>query len=314
MIHPTIARAGLQRRHDPWRIRHARGSRRHENRRRSAVAPLVLIPRAGGNRKGRNGALWWERPRKSLCYADERGESLNEIATPKHRHKSWILLGVVLVPSLLLGASLGVGLKMDMPDVAALESYTPPLNTRVLAMDGTALASFGEQRRILIGYKDIPKVFEQALVAVEDANFYNHNGIDFQGIARAAWHDLTSLSFEQGASTLTQQLARNLFLVPDKTMRRKVQEMKLALEIERKYSKQEILTLYCNQVYMGHGRYGLEAASRFYFAKHAKDLDLPEAALLAGLIQRPEGLSPFRNPDRSLNRRNHVLNRMVDAG
>jgi penicillin-binding protein 1A len=239
---------------------------------------------------------------------------LNGPVAPRRLRKRWIVLGAILLPSVLLGASLGVGLKMDMPDVAALESYTPPLNTRVLAMDGTALASFGEQRRILIGYKDIPKVFEQALVAVEDANFYNHNGIDLQGIARAAWHDLTSMSFEQGASTLTQQLARNLFLQPDKTMRRKLQEMKLALEIERKYSKQEILTLYCNQVYMGHGRYGLEAASRFYFAKHAKDLTLPEAALLAGLIQRPEGLSPFKSPERSVKRRNHVLDRMVEAG
>jgi penicillin-binding protein 1A len=125
---------------------------------------------------------------------------------------------------------------------------------------------------------------------------------------------VTSLSFEQGASTITQQLARSLFLQPEKKMSRKLQEMKLALEIERRYSKQEILTLYCNQVYMGHGRYGVEAASQFYFGKHARDLTLPEAATLAGLIQRPEGLSPFKNPERSVKRRNHVLDRMVEAG
>src|SRR5262249_20802584 len=130
----------------------------------------------------------------------------------------------------------------------------------------------------------------------------------------AAWHDLTSLSFAQGASTITQQLSRNLFLKPDKTAKRKVEEMLLALEIEKRYSKDEILRMYCNQVYMGHGRYGLEAASQFYFGNHAGELALPEAALLAGLIQRPEGLSPFKNPDGAIRRRNHVLDRMVDAG
>jgi penicillin-binding protein 1A len=239
---------------------------------------------------------------------------LNGHGPPSHRRRNWILLSAVLVPAVVGGVALGVGLQTDLPDVKSLENYTPPLNTRVLAADGSPIASFGEQRRMLVAYKDIPKVFEQALVSVEDANFYHHNGIDLQGIARAVWHDVTSMSFEEGASTLTQQLARNLFLKPDKTMHRKLQEMKLAMEIERHYSKQEILTLYCNQVYMGHGRYGVEAASRYYFGKPAREMSLPEAALLAGLIQRPESLSPFRNAERAIRRRNHVLDRMVDAG
>jgi penicillin-binding protein 1A len=225
-----------------------------------------------------------------------------------------LLLGALLVPAVVGGAALGHGLKLDLPDVETLDRYTPPLNTRVLARDGSPIGSFGEQRRTLLAQKDIPKVFLQALVAVEDASFYEHGGIDLKGIARAAWHDVTTLSFQQGASTLTQQLSRNLFLRPDKTPRRKLQEMLLAMEIEQRYSKDEILRMYCNQVYMGHGRYGLEAASEFYFGKQAPELDLAESALLAGLIQRPEGLSPFRYPDASLRRRAHVLDRMVASG
>ena len=225
-----------------------------------------------------------------------------------------LVLGALVLPAVIGGATLGYGLKLDLPDVAALDRYTPPLNTRVLSRDGATIGSFGEQRRTLLAQKDIPKVFTQALIAVEDSSFYQHGGLDFRGIARAAWHDVTTMSLAQGASTITQQLSRNLFLTQDKTARRKVQEMLLALEIEQKYSKDEILRMYCNQVYMGHGRYGLEAAAEFYFGKHAAELDLPEAALLAGLIQRPEGLSPVRNPDGAVRRRNHVLDRMVEVG
>jgi penicillin-binding protein 1A len=234
-------------------------------------------------------------------------------SAPKPRRRwKFLLLGLVVVPAVLSGTVLGYGLKFDLPDVRKLEDYTPPLSTRVFAADGTPLASFGEQRRILVGYGEIPKTFEQALVAVEDSSYYHHHGIDLRGILRAAWHDVSTFRLEQGASTLTQQLARNLFLKPDKTLRRKLQEMLLAMEIERRYSKQEILRLYCNQVYMGHGRYGLEAAARFYFGGPARDLDLAQSALLAGIVQRPEALSPLRNPDRAVKRRNHVLLRMVE--
>jgi penicillin-binding protein 1A len=225
-----------------------------------------------------------------------------------------LFLGALILPAAIGGLALGHGLKLDLPDVEALDRYTPPLNTRVLARDGATIGSFGEQRRTLLAQKDIPKVFLQALVAVEDAHFYEHGGIDIKGIARAAWHDLTTMSFQQGASTLTQQLSRNLFLKPEKTPRRKVQEMLLAMEIEKRYSKDEILRMYCNQVYMGHGHYGLEAAAQFYFGKHAPELDLAESALLAGLIQRPEGLSPFRNPEAAVRRRGHVLGRMIAEG
>lgn len=228
--------------------------------------------------------------------------------------RSAILGGAFTLSAALGGAAAGASLRFDLPDVRALADFKPPLATRVLARDGSTVASFGEHRRILLRYADIPKRFERALIAVEDKNFYRHAGVDLAGIARAAWHDLRTMSLEQGASTITQQLARNLFLQPDKRWRRKLQELLLALEIEKQYSKQEILEMYCNQVYMGHGRYGLEAAARFYFGKTARELDLPEAALLAGLIQRPEALSPFRDPDRARRRRNHVLERMVEEG
>ena len=225
-----------------------------------------------------------------------------------------VVVASLALVSAVAGAALGLGLKADLPDVGALESYTPPLNTRVLARDGSLIANYGEQKRILLAHEDIPDVYRKAVVAVEDSAFWEHGGIDFRGILRAAWHDITTLSLQQGASTLTQQLSRNLFLKPEKTLRRKVQEMILALEIERRYTKDEILRMYVNQVYMGHGRYGLEAASHLYFGRDARDLDLSEAALLAGILQRPEALSPLRNPDAALRRRSHVLRRMVETG
>lgn len=230
--------------------------------------------------------------------------------------QSWpvrVLLACVLLAA-IAGGLTGYFLRLDLPDVRTLDDYNPPVMSHVIASDGSEVATFAEQRRILIPYHEIPPMFLAALVATEDANFYRHAGLDFRGILRALWSDLRSLKMAQGASTVTQQLARNLFLHPDKTIRRKLQEAILALEIERQYTKQEILHFYCNQVYMGHGRYGLEAAAHHYYGKSAKDLTLTESATIAGLIQRPESISPLKNPERALLRRNHVLRRMVEAG
>jgi penicillin-binding protein 1A len=224
-----------------------------------------------------------------------------------------LLLGVLVV-AVAGGAGAGYFLKLDLPDIRGLDDYTPPLMTRVLAADGTPVGSFAQERRVLISYSEIPESFRAALIAVEDSRFLEHPGVDVHGVARAAWHDITRLRLAQGASTITQQLARGLFLTPAKVWKRKFQEMILALEIERNYSKQEILTFYCNQVYMGHGQYGLEAAARHYFGKAASELTLPESALLAGLVQRPEALTPFRNPELAVQRRNHVLRRMQKEG
>lgn len=205
-------------------------------------------------------------------------------------------------------------MQFDLPDVRALQDYNPPVMTSVLANDDSLVESFAEERRILIEYRDVPPAFVQALIATEDSNFYNHPGFDLKGIIRALWSDLRHMEMKQGASTLTQQLARNLFLHRDKTIRRKLQEVVLALEIERQYTKQEILHFYCNQIYMGHGRYGIEAASGHYFGKSATELTLTEAATIAGLIQRPESISPYRNLQRALKRRNFVLRRMAEEG
>ncbi|HET9300294.1 MAG TPA: PBP1A family penicillin-binding protein, partial [Candidatus Polarisedimenticolaceae bacterium] len=229
--------------------------------------------------------------------------------------RRWLILALAfLLVAAGVGLAMGLYLRLDLPAVEALENYTPPLQTRVLAADGVAVGSFGGERRTLVPYERIPDSFRNALVAIEDKDFFRHPGVDLSGIARALWRDIAHMKFEQGASTLTQQLARNLFLTRDKKLRRKVQEAMLAVEIERRYTKQEIFRLYANQVYMGHGRYGVEAAARYYFDKSISDVTLPEAALLAGIIQRPEGLSPFRRPDRALKRRSLVLGRMRDEG
>jgi penicillin-binding protein 1A len=224
----------------------------------------------------------------------------------------WLAAGLFI--GLGLGAVIGLVLSrfVDLPAVEALTSYRPAAATQVLARDGSLLGTFAAERRIPVGAEDIPKVFRDAVIAVEDANFYRHPGVDPQGMLRATIRNLLRWRWSQGASTITQQLARTLFLTREKIIHRKIQEMLLAIEIEQRFSKDQIFTFYANQVNFGHGNYGVEAASRFYFGKPANELTLPEAALLAGLPQRPGELSPIDYPKRALARRNHVLKRMLD--
>ena len=224
------------------------------------------------------------------------------------------LISIVLASFLVAaggGSLFGYFLTFDIPEVRHLQDWNPPVVTTLYAADGSILFRFGSQKRILIGLDQIPQAFIDALVSTEDAGFFRHVGIDPRGIARAIIMDILRARKAQGGSTITQQLARSLFLKPEKTIRRKLQEIVLALQVEKSFTKNEILTFYCNQVYMGHGRYGIESASQHYFNKPVREADLPEAALLAGLIQRPEAYSPIRSPDRALSRRSHVLNRMV---
>jgi penicillin-binding protein 1A len=209
------------------------------------------------------------------------------------------------------GSTLGYFLTFDIPEVRGLQDWKPPVVTTLYSADGEILYQFGAEKRIVVDLDQVPQDFIDALVATEDSHFYDHVGIDPWGIARAIIADVIHLRKAQGGSTLTQQLARSLFLRPEKTIRRKLQEMVLALQIEKTFTKNEILTFYVNQVYMGHGRYGIETAARHYFGKPARDLSLAEAALLAGLVQRPEAYSPQRSPERAMARRSHVLNRMV---
>ncbi len=228
---------------------------------------------------------------------------------PKHL----VIIGLAaLVIATGGGSLLGYLLTFDIPEVTHLQDWKPPVVTTIYSADGQVLFQFGAEKRIVIGSEQIPKQFLDALVATEDSHFYEHVGIDPWGIARAIITDITHLRAAQGGSTITQQLARSLFLKSEKTIRRKLQEMVLALQIEKAFTKQEILAFYCNQVYMGHGRYGIEAASEYFYGKPAKQMNLEEAALLAGVVQRPEAYSPFRSPDRARTRRDHVLNRMVE--
>ncbi|NOZ78715.1 MAG: PBP1A family penicillin-binding protein [Acidobacteria bacterium] len=221
------------------------------------------------------------------------------------------------VAGCLAGALLGWGLAqmLHIPQVDKITSYTPSSTTTVMADDGTPLANFSVQRRIVLRPEEIPNSLKLAIVATEDADFYHHGGIDPAAIFRAVVYSILKgrLGARGGASTLTQQLARTYFGMHQRTIKRKLKEMLLAIDIEKRMSKDQILTLYANMVYLGQGAYGVEAASRLYFGKSARDLDLAQAALLAGMIQNPERRwSPIRNPSGATHRRNYVLKRMLD--
>jgi penicillin-binding protein 1A len=227
-----------------------------------------------------------------------------------------VLLGLLVFISALVGATAGLLLvyTTDLPQVDALEAYRPSSITELYDDHGRVIGSFALQRRVVAGYDDFAPVLRDALVSIEDKDFYRHSGINFWRIVGAAYRDIQSGGKVQGASTLTMQLARNLFLSPDRSFHRKVQETMLAIQIERRFTKPQIFTLYANQIFLGHGVYGFEAASEFYFGKPARNLTLAEAALLAGLPKGPGIYSPINHPDRALRRRNLVINAMLEDG
>ena len=204
----------------------------------------------------------------------------------------------------------------DLPQVSALDNYSPSTITRIYASGGQVIGEFATQRRVVVGYDEINPVLRQAIIATEDAEFDRHFGVNIWRIFVAAVTDVVERRRAQGASTLTQQLARNLKeqfgLTNEKSFERKVREAILAIQIEKRYTKKEIFTIYCNQMYLGHGAYGVEAASRLYFNKSNKQLSLEEAALIAGIFQTPERQSPFVDMKRATQRRNVVLQRMAD--
>jgi penicillin-binding protein 1A len=201
-----------------------------------------------------------------------------------------------------------------LPDISLLKSYQPSLITTVYSDDGSVIAQFFAERRVLIPLERMPAALKQATLAVEDARFYTHRGIDAVGIARAVWSNLYAGEVVEGASTITQQVAKMLFLTHRKTLERKLREMLLALRMERLLTKDEILEIYLNQTYYGHGAYGVEAAANVYFGKHVDQLTLDEAALIAGLPKAPTAYSPYNAPARARRRRAHVLRRLVEAG
>jgi penicillin-binding protein 1A len=227
-----------------------------------------------------------------------------------------LLIGLMVLVSALVGATAGLLLvySTDLPQVGQLEHYRPSSITELYDDQGRTIGSFALQRRVVATYDDYPQVLRQALISIEDKDFYRHWGINVWRIAGAAYRDIRSGGRVQGASTLTMQLARNLFLSPDRSFHRKIQEALLAVQIERRFTKPQIFTLYANQIYLGHGVYGFEAASQFYFSKPAKRLTLDEAALLAGLPKSPTYYSPIAHPDHALKRRNLVINSMLEDG
>src|ERR1700728_974394 len=227
-----------------------------------------------------------------------------------------VLFGLLVLVSALVGATAGLLLvyTTDLPQVEALEAYRPSSITELYDDDGRVIGSFALQRRVVVGYDDFPPVLREALVSIEDKDFYRHSGINFWRIIGAAYRDIESGGRVQGASTLTMQLARNLFLSPDRSFHRKIEEALLAIQIERRFTKEQIFTLYANQIFLGSGVYGFEAASEYYFGKPAKQLTLDEAALLAGLPKGPGTYSPINHPDRALRRRNLVINAMLEDG
>jgi len=223
-----------------------------------------------------------------------------------------LLLPVLLAAGLGVGAGWAASQVIRVPKVEQLASYRPDIVTEIRGSDGSIVARFAIERRFLVTRREIPDVLVKAVLAAEDARFYDHGGVDIIRIGGAALRDLATRRLEQGASTITQQLAKLVFLTPEKSFARKINEVFLTVEIEKRWSKDQILTMYLNQVYLGHGNYGVEAASRWYFSRPAKELTLPQAALLSGLIQRPEAYSPVRNPAAAKARRDLVLRRMEE--
>ena len=227
-----------------------------------------------------------------------------------------VALAFLLLCAITLGAATGLLFvyESDLPEIHALETYRPNVVTEIYADDGQLIGSFALQRRILMTWEQTPKVLYNAVTAIEDQHFEDHWGVDFPRVAGAAYRNILKRRRAEGASTITMQLAGNLFLDrSDRSFRRKAQEILLGLQIERRYTKPQIFTMYANQVYLAHGNYGFAAASEFYFGKFVTDLNLQEAALLAGMVNGPR-FSPLNNPAGALTRRNLVLHQMMEEG
>ena len=238
---------------------------------------------------------------------------------PRHprfwRGANVLALIAMFMVCLGVGAFLGIyeRFRAELPSIARLEQWQPNLVTKVYAADGELIAEFASERREIIPLERVPPQFIRAILATEDRAFFEHDGINLRRLVSAAWHNLVTGSRGQGGSTITMQLSRNLFLTPEKQFVRKFKEMILAHEIEEMYPKDRILEMYVNQVYFGSGAYGIESAARMYFGKPATDLTLPEAALLAGIIQAPSRQSPRVSMQAALDRRSTVLQNLVEV-
>ncbi|HEV3105609.1 MAG TPA: transglycosylase domain-containing protein, partial [Trinickia sp.] len=250
--------------------------------------------------------------------ADEQNSPRHQ---PEHRRASLggrlaltfagLVATLAVIGALIVGYALIV-MAPQLPSLEALTDYRPKVPLRVYTADHVLIGEFGEERRSLVRFNDIPEVMKKAVLAIEDYRFYEHGGVDFVGILRAGSNDVLHGGAAQGASTITMQVARNFFLSSEKTYTRKIYEMMLAYKIERALSKDQILELYMNQIYLGERAYGFAAAARVYFGKDLKDITLAQAAMLAGLPKAPSAYNPVVNPKRAKIRQEYILKRMLD--
>src|SRR5688500_1329637 len=231
-------------------------------------------------------------------------------------------IAALFVTAALLGTLSGVlfAYSDDLPEVSALDDYAPNTITRVLGKDGQLVGEFAVERRVVIHYNDMAPDLRHAIIAAEDAGFFDHAGFSISRMLLALVRDIASRGRAPGGSTITQQLTRDMFAqdigfsLGDRSWERKIKETLVAMRLEKRFTKEEIFTFYCNQIYFGHGAYGVEAASQLYFRKRAKDLALEEAASIAGIIQGNVRQSPFVNPEATRRRRNYALDRMAAEG
>jgi penicillin-binding protein 1A len=225
-----------------------------------------------------------------------------------------LALGFLCVIGAVAGWALFYALVLrDLPAINTLADYRPRVITHVYAADQSEIASFAQERRVVVPIEDVPRHVKDAFIAAEDGSFYEHEGLDYPGILRAFWANLRAGRAAQGGSTITQQVAKTFLLSSERKLLRKLKDMVLARRIERALDKEEILYLYLNQIYLGSGAYGIEAAAQRYFAKPASELSIAEAALIAGIVPRPGSWSPFRDPERALRNQHKVLRRMFEA-
>lgn len=288
---------------------------------RGSTGKSGSAPRRGGNGGRKTSA---GRPRKlsiDSAAGGARRKKAGGRGKPKPRNARsgvWLRRGLIwggtlMIWCLILVVGVTAYYAYDLPQVGSIERMTRRPNVTLLTVDGTTLASFGDRFGATVELADLPPHLPHAVLAVEDRRFYEHGGVDFRGLARAMLANLVARRIVQGGSTITQQLAKNLFLTPERTVKRKVQEIMLALWLERRFTKDQILTIYLNRVYFGAGAYGIDAAARHYFGKPAREASVFEAALLAGLLKAPSRLNPMRAADAAERRGRLVINAMVEA-
>ncbi|MBI1819440.1 MAG: PBP1A family penicillin-binding protein [Nitrospirae bacterium] len=247
---------------------------------------------------------------------DQLNPSLHSVPLKERLDRKKIILIALMILSVMLltGGGFLWALIRNLPSIDGLKTYEPSISSRVYDENKALVGNFATERRILVPLVKVPKYLFQAIIAVEDSRFLEHKGFDYWRTLKAILNDIRTLHLKEGGSTITQQLARSLFLSSEKKFKRKIQELFLAMKIESVLSKDEILELYLNQIYLGHGSYGVQTASRLYFGKDVNDLSLAESAFLAGLPKAPSDYSPYINPEKAKQRQGVVLRRMVTAG